>query len=74
MKKARVMLIISMAVFGTIGLFVKNINLPSGEIALYRAVLASVLIGLFLLFKGEKVSVKDMKKELLLLLLSWSPQ
>ncbi len=70
MKKARVMLIISMAVFGTIGLFVKNINLPSGEIALYRAVLASVLIGLFLLFKGEKVSVKDMKKELLLLLLS----
>ena len=38
---ARLMLIISMVIFGTIGLFVKNIDLPSGEKALYRAVLAS---------------------------------
>ncbi len=70
MQKSRIMLIISMAVFGTIGLFVKNISLPSGEIALYRAVLASALIGLFLLFKGEKFSLKKIKKELMLLLIS----
>lgn len=70
MKKARFMLIISMVVFGTIGLFVKNINLASGEIALYRAILASVLIGLFFLLKGKKLSVREIKKELLLLLLS----
>lgn len=59
-----------MVVFGTIGLFVKNINLTSGEIALYRAALASVLIGLFFLVSGKKLSVKEVKKELFLLLLS----
>ena len=50
---SRTMLIVSMAVFGTIGLFVRNINLPSGEIALYRAVLAALLIGIFLLTENS---------------------
>ena len=40
----RIMLIISMTVFGTLGLFVRNIALSSGELALYRAILVSVLI------------------------------
>ena len=42
MKKAdpRLMLIMSMTVFGTLGLFVRNIPVSSGELALYRAVLA----------------------------------
>ena len=73
MKKflsARMMLVISMTVFGTIGLFVRNINLPSGEIALYRAVLAALLIGIFLLIKKQKIPFKKIKKELPLLILS----
>lgn len=47
MKKAdpRLMLIMSMTVFGTLGLFVRNIPVSSGELALYRAVLAALLIG-----------------------------
>ena len=46
MKKAdpRLMLIMSMTVFGTLGLFVRNIPVSSGELALYRAVLAALLI------------------------------
>ena len=36
-KKARMELICSMTVFGTIGIFVRGIPLPSGELALYRA-------------------------------------
>ena len=66
MKKflsARMMLVISMTVFGTIGLFVRNINLPSGEIALYRAVLAALLIGIFLLITKQKISFAKIKKE-----------
>ena len=58
MKKplnARTMLIVSMTIFGTIGLFVRNIPLPSGEIALYRAALAASLIGLFLLITKQKI-------------------
>ena len=46
MKKqmnARWMLIVSMAIFGTIGLMVRNIPVSSGELALYRAVMAAVL-------------------------------
>jgi len=67
---ARNMLIISMVIFGTIGLFVKNIPLPSGEIALYRAVLASLLIGLFLIITKQRIPFSKIKKELPLLIIS----
>ena len=69
-KSARVMLIVSMTVFGTIGLFVRNIPLASGEIALYRAVLAAVLIGLYLLCTKQRIPFKKIKKEIPILLLS----
>ena len=45
----RLMLIASMAIFGTLGPFVRNIPVSSGELALYRAILAAVLIAVFLL-------------------------
>ena len=73
MKKilsARTMLIVSMTVFGTIGLFVRNIPLPSGEIALYRAVLATILIGGFLLITKQRIPFNKIKKEIPLLVLS----
>ena len=38
--KAKFGVIFSMAAFGTIGVFVRNIPLASGELALYRAVIA----------------------------------
>lgn len=66
----RLMLVLSMLCFGTIGYFVRNIPLPSGEIALYRAVLAAVLIGFFMLFTKKRIPFKRLKKELLLLFLS----
>ncbi len=73
MKKilsARTMLIVSMTIFGTIGLFVRNIPLPSSEIALYRAVLAAILIGAFLLVTKQKIPFAKIKKEIPLLVLS----
>lgn len=70
MKKARLMLISSMAIFGTIGAFVRNIPVSSGELALYRAVLASVLIGMYLLLSKQKIPFGNIKKELPLLLIS----
>lgn len=59
-----------MAVFGTIALFVRNISLPSGEIALYRAVLASILISMYLLGSRQKIPFGKIKKELPLLVFS----
>ena len=38
----------SMVIFGTLGLFTRHIPVSSGELALYRAVLAFLLVGLFL--------------------------
>lgn len=70
LKDARVMLIVSMAIFGTIGLFVRNISLSSGEIALYRAVLAALMIGGYLLITRQKLELKKIKKEVILLFFS----
>ena len=68
--RARWMLIASMAIFGTIGLMVRNIPVSSGELALYRAAMATVLIGLYLLVTGQKIPFGKIKKELPLLLFS----
>ena len=69
-KNPKLLLVVSMIVFGTIGLFVKYIPLSSGEIALYRAILAIILLGIFLLITKQKIDIKTIKKDLLLLLIS----
>lgn len=70
MKSARMMLIASMTIFGTIGLFVRNIPVSSGELALYRALLAAALIAVYLLLTKQKIPLKNIKREIPLLLLS----
>ncbi len=66
----RIMLITSMTIFGTLGLFVRNIQVSSGELALYRAILAALLIGIFLLVTKQKIPFAKIKKEVPLLLAS----
>lgn len=66
----RTMLIISMTVFGTLGLFVRNISVSSGELALYRAILAALLIAAFLVVTKQKIPFQEIKTEIPLLLLS----
>lgn len=70
MKKAKLSMIAAMAIFGTIGLFKKQIPLSSGEIALYRAVLAAAVILVALLVTKQKLPLRSAKKELPLLLFS----
>ena len=67
---AKVLMVVAMLIFGTLAPFVRNINVSSGELALYRAVMAAVMVGGFLLITKEKLSIKDVKKEFLILLLS----
>lgn len=69
-KTARLMLIVSMAIFGTLGLFVRHISVSSGELALYRAVMAAILIGFYLLITGNKIPFRNIKKDVPLLLAS----
>ena len=73
MKKimdSRMMLITSMTIFGTLALFVRNINVTSGELALYRAIMAATLVGAFMIMSKQKLSLSNIKKEFILLLLS----
>ena len=67
---SRLMMAASMAVFGTVGLFVRRIDVTSGELALYRALMAASLIALFLLVTKKKIPFGAIKKEIPLLLLS----
>lgn len=69
-KRARLFLILSMASFGTLAPFVRNIDLSSGELALYRAILAALLIGSFLLVTRQNTGFRSLGKELYLLLFS----
>ena len=69
-KNPRLMMISAMAIFGTLGLFVRKIPVFSGELALYRACLAAVLLGAFLLLTRQPIPVSKIRRELPLLLLS----
>ena len=73
MKKVmspRMMLITSMVAFGTLAPFVRNIHVSSGELALYRAILAASLIAVFLLITKQRIPYEKIRKEIPLLLAS----
>lgn len=70
LKSPRLMMIFSMVIFGTLGLFVRNIPVSSGELALYRAILAALLIVVYLGITKQKIPFANIKKEVPLLLAS----
>ena len=63
-------IIISMLAFGTVGLFIKNIDLASAEIALYRAVIASTVIFAYIVLAKKQINYANLKKQLLKLFIS----
>ena len=69
-KNPRLSLAASMTIFGTISIFVRSIPVSSGEMALYRAVLASMLMAVFLLVTKQRIPFENIKREVPLLLVS----
>lgn len=67
---SRLMLIASMIIFGTLGPFVRNIAVSSGELALYRAILAALLLAAFLAVTKQKIPFDKIRREVPLLLAS----
>ncbi|MEY7999860.1 DMT family transporter [Clostridium sp. Mt-5] len=67
---AKLNIIISMLIFGSIGVFVKNINLPSAELAFFRASIGSLFLICVCFIKSEKISFRSIKANLLLLIMS----
>lgn len=69
-KKARLMLTVSMVIFGTIGLFVRSIPLPSSAIAATRGVLGAVVLCAILRLSRGKLQTQLLKPKLGLLVVS----
>ncbi|MFK9090832.1 DMT family transporter [Bacillus salipaludis] len=63
-------LIMTMLIFGSIGVFVKKIELSSSEIAFLRGVIGSIFLLLASFIVKHKPSFKALKKNAILLLLS----
>lgn len=70
MTKGKLMNLSAMAIFGTIGIFVRQIPLPSSLIALSRAAVGLVFLILVLAVKKQRPDVSAIRKNLPLLLLS----
>lgn len=68
--KPRLMIALSMAIFGTIAIFVRNIPISSSQLALSRAVIATVIIGAYLLLSGKKIPFRSLGRQLPALLVS----
>ena len=64
------MLAAAAVIFGTLAPFVRGISVSSGELALYRAVMAALLVGGYLLVSGQKLALRANRREAALLLLS----
>lgn len=63
-------MIFSMAVFGTLAVFIKNIPMPSSEIALFRAVIAFISIITYQLISGKRIKLSKIRHDMPLLFLS----
>ncbi len=69
-KKSKLMFIIAMIIFGTIGIFRKNIELSSSVIALYRGVIGVIFLLIVVRVKKQKLDFKLIKDNLGILILS----
>lgn len=72
MKKtlARGKLLGAMIIFGTVGIFVRYIPLPSATIALFRGLLGFVFLTLLMILRKQKLDYGAVKRNLPILLLS----
>lgn len=69
-NKAKLELIASMFIFGTIGIFVRHIPLPSSVIALVRGFVGAFFVLLFVYLKKSRPDKEAIRKNFLMLALS----
>lgn len=69
-NRSKLMLITSMVIFGTIGIFRRQIPLESATLALARGVIGTLALLLFLRVAGQKLDIAAMKRNAVLLLVS----
>ncbi|MCL2050397.1 MAG: DMT family transporter [Lachnospiraceae bacterium] len=70
MKSARVKYISAMLIFGSVGLFIRYIPLPSAQIALGRGIIGCFFLLAMMIFLRQKISLKRIRSEIWILLFS----
>lgn len=68
--KDKLSMISAMVIFGTIGILVKYINMPSGVIASFRGIVGAIIIFVFMLLRGKRINFTSVKSKLPVLLAS----
>lgn len=71
-SRARLSIVTAMLIWGSIGLFRRFIPLPSAPLAFFRALGGVVFLLLWMLIRRNRVSIRDIRKNVLPLLLSGS--
>lgn len=69
-KNAKMQLVLAMVLFGTIGLFVRYLSLPSSVIALCRAWIGGLTLLAALTMQRKTINIQAVKKNWMWLLLS----
>ena len=70
MKKAKCGFLSAMAIFGTVGIFVRYIPLPSATIAFCRGVMGVLFLLVVMKLSGKKLQRESIRQNLLILILS----
>lgn len=69
-KIPKLKMTISMLIFGTIGIFVRSISLPSGVIAAFRGLIGALFLLFLTLISKKRISFKAVKTNFAILLFS----
>ena len=70
MTRERIKYITAVVLYGTIGLFLRSVNLPSELVALCRGAIGSIFIFLYLKITGKGIDIKAINNNLKWLLIS----
>ena len=70
MNKAKGAMLSAMVIFGTVGIFVRYIGLPSATVACFRGVLGAVVLLAVMGLSGKKLHRQSIRENMLLLILS----
>ena len=63
-SRAKASLTFSMLVFGTIGIFVRYISLPSSVIAMVRGIIGTVFLLIVIFKRGPGIAWQDIRRNL----------
>ena len=63
MNKATIKVLIAMLLWGSLGVFVKNISLDSVEIAFFRGIIGSVVLGIVLFIRMQNNKKSNQKSD-----------